>query len=85
MQIDFTSNRIQKVCVNNTTNEKIELYQGVPQGTVLRPFLLNIYVNDMRQNIAPNCQILRHADDTMLYTTNEGFNIARSDIGNNRF
>ena len=35
--IDFTSNRIQKVCVNNTS-EKIELYQGKPQGTV--PVLL---------------------------------------------
>ena len=52
----------------------------MPQGTVLGPLLFNIYVNDMRQNIAPNFQILQYADDTMLYTTNEDFNIARSDL-----
>ena len=45
--IDFTFNRIQKVYVNNTS-ETIELYQGVPQGTVLGPLLLNSYGNNMR-------------------------------------
>ena len=76
---------IQKVCVKNTTSEKIEIYQGVPQGTVLRPLLFNIYVNDMRQNIAPICWILQNADDTMLYTTNKDFNIARSDLEKSLF
>ena len=71
---------MQKTCVNNTTSEKINLYRGVPQGTVFEPLLFRIYVNVMRQNIAPLCQILQYADDTMLYTTNEDFNITRSDL-----
>ena len=70
MLIDFTSSRIQEVCVNNTTSEKIEIYKGVPQGTVLGPILFKIYANDMRQNVAPTYQILQYTDDTMLYTTN---------------
>ena len=44
--IDFTSHRIQKVCVNNTTSENIELYQDMPQFTVLGPHLFNFFVND---------------------------------------
>ena len=50
------------------TSEKVELYQGVPQGTILGPLRFNIHVIDMRQNIAP---ILQYADDTMLYPANE--------------
>ena len=78
--IDFTSKRIQKVCVSNITSKKTELCQGVPQGTILGPLLFDFYVNDMRQNIAPICQNLQYVDDTMLYLTNEDFNMARSDI-----
>ena len=77
MLIYFSSNRIQTVSINNTTSERIELCQRVPQGTVLEPLLFS---NDMPQNISPICQVLRYADDNMLYTTNEYFNIVRSDL-----
>ena len=70
LPINYISNRIQKVCVNNTTSEEIEL------GTVVGALLLKIFCDDILQTIAPNCQILQYADDTMLYTTNEGFNKA---------
>ena len=62
------------------SSEEIEFYQGVPQGTVLKPLFFTIYVNDMRQSTAPYCQSLQYADDTMLYTTNEAFKIARPDF-----
>ena len=63
----------------HTTPERFQLYQGVPHGTVLGPLLFIIHVKDMQQNLALNCQILQNADGTMLSTTNEDFNPARSD------
>ena len=45
------------------------LYLGVPQGTVLGPLLLIIYVNDMQQMIGETSELVQYADDTMIYTS----------------
>ena len=36
---DFLTNRIQRVCVNETKSEGFHVKQGVPQGTILGPLL----------------------------------------------
>ena len=59
---------------------RFKYFTVLPQGTVICPLLFNNYVLDMRQTIAPTCQIIHNADDTMLYTTNEDFNEACSDL-----
>ena len=45
----------------------INIFSGVPQGTVLGPFLFIFYVNDM-PNVVSN-DLYMFADDTKLYRT----------------
>ena len=43
----YLSNRTQKVITNNVKSEWVEVVQGIPQGTVLGPFLFNLYANGL--------------------------------------
>ena len=72
----FLKHRNQKVILNTCKSDWIELYQGVPQGTVLGPLLFNIYVNDMSKAISNDCELLQYADDTMTYASHKDENQA---------
>jgi hypothetical protein len=54
------------VLLENTTSEKIAVTSGVPQGTVLRPILFLIYINDLPDYIK-HSQIRLFADDSIIY------------------
>ena len=45
LQKSFPSDRLQQVSLNGVKSDWIELEQGVPQGTILGPLLLNLYAN----------------------------------------
>ena len=59
--------RKQKVSVHGHFFDWIKLHQGVPQGTILSPWLFNLYVNDIDQNIEKHCQRIQNADDTIIF------------------
>ena len=54
----YLSNRNQKCSVNGNLSSQRSLLCGIPQGTILRPLLFLIYINDL-----PNC--LRHSQARM--------------------
>ena len=63
----FLTGRTQRVVLSTSKSDWINLYQGVPQGTVLGPLLFNLYVNSM-QNIMPeSSNLVQYADDTFVF------------------
>ena len=62
---DYLTNRQQRVKVNGSFSSWKDLARGVPQGSVLGPLLLNIYINDLLLFIQ-NSDICKYADDTTL-------------------
>jgi len=62
--------RRQKVVVDGTGESfgTISVDSGVPQGSVLDPLLLLIYIDDIvNTNLSPGSKISLYADDMMLF------------------
>ena len=62
----YLSNRDQYVVVNNHKSNILNVTVGVPQGSVLGPLLLNVFINDI-SNVAGVKSIL-FADDAVFYS-----------------
>ncbi|XP_055856032.1 uncharacterized protein LOC129919203 [Episyrphus balteatus] len=65
----FLSNRCFNVFVNNIPSNSYPVNHGVPQGSVLGPFLYNIYTSDIPR--LPECQLAIFADDTGIFSSHE--------------
>ena len=72
---NYLKNRKQRVYANSTYSSCQSIKQGVPQGSVLGPLFYIIYANDLTK-IIKNCEIAMYADDTVLYISNNNYNVA---------
>ena len=63
----FLIDRRQKVVVNTVKSDWSPVTSGIPQGSVLRPLLFSIFINDMPDGIQNWIQMF--ADDTKLYVS----------------
>ena len=64
-----TGNCFQNVENNNDIKYLLEIDCGVPQGSILGPLLILIYVNDFY--LASELKISMFADDTNLFISDE--------------
>ena len=60
----FLSNRQLRVVLDGKSSQEYPVNAGVPQGSILGPALLLLYINDLPDDIV--CDIAIYADDTTL-------------------
>ena len=62
----YLENMKQYVCVNNVNSDLLKVKCGVPQGSILRPKLFILYINDIC-NISPVFNFILLTDDTVWH------------------
>ena len=68
MMIFYTAHVKQFVHIGNVKSTTLDISVGVPQGSILRPLLFLLYVNDV-QYANDLLHPIIFADDTNLFTT----------------
>ena len=62
----YLTARSQKVVISGVSSDLTTVISGVPQGSVLRPLLFLIYINDIC-SLSISSQMVLYADDLVLY------------------
>ena len=68
----YLTNRKQYVVFDSCQSEQVEIYTGVPQGSILGPLFFSIYINDLI-TVSDRLNFLMYADDTTIYFNLEDF------------
>ena len=81
---NYLTGRSQAVRINDSSSEFVPVLSGVPQGSVIAPTLIIIFINDICDfteiqiahvsSTLPSCDTLIYADDTMLYSCSKDIN-----------
>ena len=77
---NFSRNRKQRVLLNGQTSSWVDVDAGVPQGFILSPLLILIYINDTGDGISSNAKLF--ADDTSLFSVVHNANTKTKELNN---
>ncbi|KAI8517532.1 hypothetical protein Bbelb_035490 [Branchiostoma belcheri] len=61
----FLADRRQRVCIDGDMSDWVKVTSGIPQGSVLGPFLFVVFINDMPSAISSTCYLF--ADDAKVF------------------
>ena len=81
--ISFLTNRKQRVVVDGFITEYANINRGVPQGTVIGPFLFSLMVEDIKPKQPETNKLIKFANDDyikFLYYSNKFVNIVNLNI-----
>ena len=69
----YLSGRSQRVVLNGSFSSFLQIFSGIPQGSILGPLLFLIYINDIIENI--QSEMFLFADDTSLTSFSDSWEI----------
>ena len=79
----YLSNRKQYVNYKNSSSDTLNVNIGIPQGSILGPFLFILYINDLH-NVSDKLTLLQFADDSSFFVSGrslpELFNVLQNEI-----
>ena len=61
----YLTSRHQVVTIGTAVSDRLQVINGVPQGSILRPLLFSIYMNDLL-SVPQHCSVQCYVDDTKL-------------------
>ena len=76
----FLSNRFQRVVLNGQSSSWTPVYAGVPQGSILGPLFVLIYINDLSKDISSTVKLF--ADDTSIFSVVDDVNVSVMQLNN---
>lgn len=62
----YLTNRKQRVRVNNSYSNMIDITSGIPQGSILSPLLFSLFLSDLAVLNPGKAHMIKYADDTTL-------------------
>ena len=77
---DFLTSRKQRVILNGQCSSWVDIRTGEPQGSILGPLLILIYVSDLSNDLKSECKLF--ADDTSLFSVAHDVNTSVNDVNN---
>ena len=76
---DYLFNRRIYVNYAGILSNPEPVFNGVPQGSILRPLFFIIY-NLHLPNVLRNCKVIKYADDTVIYVSNKDFDLIEKQL-----
>ena len=79
LMLSYLSNRAQRVKIGTCLSQYGKIKSGVPRGSVLRPLLFNIFINDIfYMNL--DCSIFNFAEDTTIYSCRPSIDVLITEV-----